>query len=111
MTGRSWDIFAHPIEGKDVATGANALDIARIGMDKALLTRNLTLLGAAYDEIHRQLVIQNATRADGIRADGTFGTDSLAPTLLTMLTFFSTKANTMESYLMATTVRITVINS
>jgi hypothetical protein len=54
-------------------TGANALDIARIGMDMALLTRNSTLLADAYARAHAQVVIQNAVSADGIRPDGAFG--------------------------------------
>jgi hypothetical protein len=54
-------------------TGANALDVSRIGMDQALLTVNPTLLADAYQRSHVELVIQNGLRADGIRADGTFG--------------------------------------
>jgi len=54
-------------------TGANALDIARLGMDQALLTGNSTLLADAYGRSHAELIIQNAERADGIRADGAFG--------------------------------------
>jgi hypothetical protein len=54
-------------------TGANALDIARIGMDFALLTGNATLLADAYGRAHTQVVIQNAVSADGIRPDGSFG--------------------------------------
>lgn len=54
-------------------TGANALDVSRIGMDQALLTVNSTLLADAYQRSHVELVIQNVPRADGIRADGAFG--------------------------------------
>ena len=54
-------------------TGANALDVSRIGMDQALLTTNSTLLALAYQRLHAELVIQNVVRADGIRADGAFG--------------------------------------
>jgi hypothetical protein len=54
-------------------TGANALDVSRIGMDQALLTGNSTLLADAYRRSHVELVIQNDVRADGIRADGAFG--------------------------------------
>lgn len=112
MTGRSWDTFFRPINGVGALTGANALDVARIGMDKALLTSNVTLLGAAYGQVHLQLVIQNVNRADGIRADGAFGTGNCSGSskcCLLMLLFFLIKANTMECCIMATMVRISVI--
>jgi hypothetical protein len=54
-------------------TGANGLDIARIGMDLALLTGNSTLLADAYGRAHTQVVIENGVSADGIRPDGSFG--------------------------------------
>ena len=54
-------------------TGANALLVARIGMDKALLTTDSVLLTDAYLRAHNELVIKNTVRADGIRADGAFG--------------------------------------
>ena len=54
-------------------TGANALDVSRIGMDQALLTMDTTLLDNAYQRSHAEVIIQNAVRADGIRADGAFG--------------------------------------
>ncbi|RDB19287.1 Chondroitinase-AC [Hypsizygus marmoreus] len=54
-------------------TGANALDIARIGMDQALLTGDVALLADAYARSHKALVIADHARADGIRADGAFG--------------------------------------
>ncbi|KAF8232548.1 polysaccharide lyase family 8 protein [Tricholoma matsutake] len=54
-------------------TGANALDVSRIGMDQALQNGDSTLLANAYQRSHVELVIQNAVSADGIRADGAFG--------------------------------------
>ncbi|KAG6888061.1 hypothetical protein C0992_009752 [Termitomyces sp. T32_za158] len=57
----------------DRMTGANALDVARIGKDLALLTSNTDWLVDAYDRSHKELIIMNETRADGIRADGAFG--------------------------------------
>ncbi|KAG6875621.1 hypothetical protein C0993_008275 [Termitomyces sp. T159_Od127] len=56
----------------DGMTGANALDVARIGMDLALLTGNTDLLADAYTRSHKELIIMNETRADGIRSDGAF---------------------------------------
>lgn len=74
MTSRSYETFDRPINGvSDGLTGANALDVARIGMDQALLTRNATLLRNAYQRFQSELVIKNKVEADGIRADGSFG--------------------------------------
>jgi hypothetical protein len=67
MTQRSYEYKA------DSQTGANALDICRIGMDQALLTSNTTLLADAYRRSHLELKIMNGVKADGIRADGAFG--------------------------------------
>jgi hypothetical protein len=60
-----------------VLTGANALDVSRIGMDQALLSRNTTLLDNAYRRSHAEIVIQDGVGADGIRADGAFGMTAL----------------------------------
>ena len=54
-------------------TGANALDIASVGIDKGLLTKNISLLFDAYRRVHADIVVQNKVGADGIRADGSFG--------------------------------------
>ncbi|KAG6880679.1 hypothetical protein C0993_005152, partial [Termitomyces sp. T159_Od127] len=56
----------------DGMTGANALDVSRIGIDLALLTGNTDLLADAYTRSHKELIIMNETRADGIRSDGAF---------------------------------------
>ncbi|KAF8652215.1 hypothetical protein AX16_004493 [Volvariella volvacea WC 439] len=73
MTARSYQKFYEPINGVSAGlTGANAIDVARIGMDNALLTGNVTLLEDAYRRVQVELVIQNEVRADGIRADGAF---------------------------------------
>ncbi|KAG5641803.1 hypothetical protein DXG03_004169 [Asterophora parasitica] len=54
-------------------TGANTLDVARIGMDQALITNDVDLLADAYRRSHEELSIMNGVKADGIRADGAFG--------------------------------------
>ncbi|KAG6902658.1 hypothetical protein C0995_013350 [Termitomyces sp. Mi166 len=54
-------------------TGANALDVSRIGMDFALLSGDTDWLADAYNRSHKELVIMNEVRADGIRPDGAFG--------------------------------------
>ncbi|KAJ7788461.1 polysaccharide lyase family 8 protein [Mycena olivaceomarginata] len=56
---------------------ANALDVAKIGIDLGLLTSNASLLTDAFaSELHSQMVITTANRADGIRQDGSFGQHS-----------------------------------
>lgn len=59
--------------GLGIATGANLLDIARVGIDGGLLNANISRLTDAYERIHDEAIIQNAIKADGIRADGSFG--------------------------------------
>ena len=73
MTSRSFATFVTGINGVSAITGANALDIASIGIDEGLLTQNATLIAAGFDRVHADAVVQNATKADGIRADGSFG--------------------------------------
>ncbi len=73
MTGRSFATFDTGINGVSAITGANLQDIASIGLDEGLLTKNATLVAAAFGRVHADAVIQNAVKADGIRADGSFG--------------------------------------
>ncbi|OCH96194.1 polysaccharide lyase family 8 protein [Obba rivulosa] len=73
FTGRSYNTFQTGINGVSSITGANLLDIASIGIDEGLLTVNASLIMDAFNRIHADAVIQNATKADGIRADGSFG--------------------------------------
>ncbi|KAF8168065.1 polysaccharide lyase family 8 protein [Crassisporium funariophilum] len=72
MTGRTYATFNRNINGVGTLTGANALDVAKIGIDQALLTSNLTLLTDAYRRVHLELEIKNGVKVDGIRADGSF---------------------------------------
>ncbi|GLB35537.1 putative polysaccharide lyase family 8, N terminal alpha-helical domain [Lyophyllum shimeji] len=67
MATRSYE---YNVEGM---TGANALDVSRIAMDQALITNNVTLLTDAYNRSHKELIIMDDVKADGIRADGAFG--------------------------------------
>ena len=73
FTGRSFATFETGINGVSAITGANALDIASIGLDEGLLTQNASMISSAFDRIHAEVVVQNAVKADGIRADGSFG--------------------------------------
>lgn len=61
------------MNGLGFLTGANTLDVAKIGIDAGLLTDNATIVADGYARIHKEVVVQNATKADGIRADGSFG--------------------------------------
>lgn len=72
-TGRAYNTFQTGINGVSAITGANTLDIASIGIDLGLSTSNITLVSDAYARIHSELVIKNGIKADGIRADGSFG--------------------------------------
>ncbi|KAJ6552997.1 chondroitin AC/alginate lyase [Mycena capillaripes] len=76
MTGRAYNTFIVPAHQVGVLTGANALDVAKIGIDLALLTVNASLLMDAYSRVHSQMVITTAVKADGIRPDGSFGQHS-----------------------------------
>ncbi|KAF7347798.1 Polysaccharide lyase family 8 protein [Mycena venus] len=76
MTGRAYNTFIVPANQVGVLTGANALDVAKIGIDLALLTVNVSLLTDAYSRVHSQMVITTAVKADGIRPDGSFGQHS-----------------------------------
>lgn len=73
FTGRTYGTFGHNVNGLGIATGANLLDIAKIGIDQGLLNINASILADAYSRIHGEMVIENATFTDGIRADGSFG--------------------------------------
>ncbi len=53
-------------------TGANTLDIAKISVDLGLLTENNKAIGNAYTAAHHEVVIQDAVKVDGIKADGSF---------------------------------------
>src|SRR6266568_3920010 len=73
---RSYSTFVRPINRVGNLTGANALDIANIGIDLALLTNDVSILTDAYQRVHLELEVKNETKADGIRADGSFGEQS-----------------------------------
>ncbi|KAI0757019.1 polysaccharide lyase family 8 protein [Daedaleopsis nitida] len=73
MTSRTFATFDTGINGVSNITGANALDIASIGIDLGLFTQNATTVAAGFDRVMADAVIQNGTKVDGIRADGSFG--------------------------------------
>ena len=70
---RAFGTFGRFVNGLGFLTGANTLDVAKIGIDSGLLTDNATVIADGYARIHAEVVVQNATKADGIRADGSFG--------------------------------------
>jgi len=73
ITGRAYGTFDHNINGVGFLTGANTLDVAKIGIDQALLTVNVSMLTDAYRRVHAELAITTTVFADGIRPDGSFG--------------------------------------
>ncbi|KAI0800172.1 chondroitin AC/alginate lyase [Fomes fomentarius] len=73
ITQRTFGTFDRHVNGLGTLTGANTLDVARIGINNGLLTDNATIVQDGYRRIHNEVVVQNATFADGIRADGSFG--------------------------------------
>ncbi|KAF7307058.1 Polysaccharide lyase family 8 protein [Mycena indigotica] len=72
ITARAYQAFVVPAHGVGTLTGANLLDVAKIGVDLGLLTTNVSLIQDAYSRVHNELVIKLPTRADGIRPDGSF---------------------------------------
>ncbi|KAH8988956.1 polysaccharide lyase family 8 protein [Lactarius akahatsu] len=70
ISARAYDTF---YQGKSFLTGANILDVAKIGIDLALLTSNTTLIAEAYGRINAEIAIQPGVMVDGIKPDGSFG--------------------------------------
>ncbi|KAJ6615863.1 polysaccharide lyase family 8 protein [Mycena sp. CBHHK59/15] len=73
ITQRAYGTLQTGINGVSAITGANLLDIASVGIDLGLSLGDATTVAAAYASVHGDLVVQNALKADGIRADGSFG--------------------------------------
>lgn len=71
MTGRSYDAFQRP--QATYLTGANILDVSKIGIDGALLSINASQLTDAFGRVHQEVTVKDNVQADGIRPDGTFG--------------------------------------
>ncbi|KAJ7688180.1 chondroitin AC/alginate lyase [Mycena rosella] len=92
ITGRAYGTFDHSIHGAGFLTGANTLDVAKIGIHQALLTLNISMLTDACRRGHAELAITTPLRADGIRPDGSFGQEyyTMGTTERTTLTMSST---------------------
>ena len=72
MAARSYGAFQRPIRIGPL-TGANALDVAQIGVDLGLVSADMNLLKEAYGYARAQLKTFHTVKADGIRGDGAFG--------------------------------------
>ncbi|TFK57256.1 polysaccharide lyase family 8 protein [Heliocybe sulcata] len=70
ITTRAYSTFT---SGQGFVSGANILDIAKIGVDEGLRTSNASLLVDAFGKIHDEVQIHDAVASDGIRRDGSFG--------------------------------------
>lgn len=73
MILRTYGTFDHYINGVGYLTGANTLDVAKIGLDQGLRVMNVSLITNAYARVHQEVVVQSAVSSDGIRPDGSFG--------------------------------------
>ncbi|KAJ7149871.1 polysaccharide lyase family 8 protein [Mycena crocata] len=73
ITGRAFNTLQTGINGVSAITGANLLDIASVGIDHGLYLGDSAIVADGYAAVHGDLVVQNAIKADGIRADGSFG--------------------------------------
>ncbi|KAK2461889.1 hypothetical protein APHAL10511_006352 [Amanita phalloides] len=73
ITGRSYCTFN---AGASYLTGANILNIAKIGIDGALLSINATQIIEAFQRVHQELSIKDVVKTDGIHSDGSFGQHS-----------------------------------
>jgi len=70
IAARGYDTF---YEGpKSYLSGANILDISKIGIDLSLLTTNVTLVTDAYQRVDNEVVIHPGIMIDGIKPDGSF---------------------------------------
>ncbi|KAH9969052.1 polysaccharide lyase family 8 protein [Russula dissimulans] len=69
IPARAYGTFS---QGKSFLTGANVLDVAKIGVDLALFTSNTSLIADAYNRIDAQIVIEPGIMVDGIKPDGSF---------------------------------------
>ncbi|EJF66671.1 galactose mutarotase-like protein [Dichomitus squalens LYAD-421 SS1] len=72
ILNRSAATLRDGVPGIGKMTGANTLDIAKISVDLGLLTKNDSAITDAYTAAHKEVVVQNTAKTDGIRADGSF---------------------------------------
>ncbi|KAH7915793.1 polysaccharide lyase family 8 protein [Hygrophoropsis aurantiaca] len=72
ITLRAYGTFDRYVNGLGYLTGANTLDVAKIGIDQGLLAVNVSLIADAYKRVHETVVIEQDVKADGIRVDGSF---------------------------------------
>ncbi|KAF8198911.1 polysaccharide lyase family 8 protein [Pholiota molesta] len=74
ITGRTYGTFDQSINGLGTLTGANALDVAKIGIDQALLTYNVSLITDAYRRMTVSEPMDPLVRQhDGMLYNGNYG--------------------------------------
>ncbi|KIJ68409.1 polysaccharide lyase family 8 protein [Hydnomerulius pinastri MD-312] len=76
ITLRAYGTFDHYVNGLGYLTGANTLDVAKIGIDQGLRVTNVSMMFDAFQRVHDTLVIEQPVKADGIRVDGSFSQHS-----------------------------------
>lgn len=69
---RSAATMKNGVPGIGAMTGANMLDIAKISVDLGLFTKDNKVISDAYTAAHHEVVVQDAVKVDGIKADGSF---------------------------------------
>lgn len=67
---RAYGSFYRSVVGLGRLTGANLLDVASIGVDEGIRSKNLTLLQDAYQRMHVELSHVKFGTQDGIHFDG-----------------------------------------
>ncbi|KAG5653076.1 hypothetical protein H0H81_002456 [Sphagnurus paluster] len=108
ITRRSYDVFVNRV---GYLTGANTLDVASIGINLALLTTDTTILADAYTRIHSELVIRNEVKADGIRADGSFGIPIGSSDFIVLLLRLFRQGSTVAFFITEITVRFFLLEN
>lgn len=67
---RAYGALYRSINGVGTLTGANLLDVASVGVDQGILTKNVSLLADAYQRMHVELSHIKTGTQDGIHPDG-----------------------------------------
>lgn len=66
ITLRAYGTLDHYVNGIGYITGANTLDIAKIGIDQGLLVVNVSLITDAFTRVHETVAIAQPVGSDGV---------------------------------------------
>ncbi|VDB88720.1 unnamed protein product [Peniophora sp. CBMAI 1063] len=73
ILGRSFEVYFNASINPAYSNGANGLLLAAIGVDYALMSKNVTVMEETYQQVDKQLVLVPEIKTDGIKPDGSFG--------------------------------------